>query len=108
MKIIYSNNYKTKSRRYLFKRALSETVFHSCTAQKIEFSMKNLFRKCDQIRRKLRIWSHLLNKYLMENSIFCVAVLQNSSSKNFTRVPEKHLPRSHVLVNLKASVYSLT
>ena len=26
--------------------------------------------KCDQIRRKLRIWSHLLKKSLMENFIF--------------------------------------
>ena len=28
-------------------------------------------RKCDQIRRKLQIWSHLLKKSLMENFIFC-------------------------------------
>ena len=27
--------------------------------------------KCDQIRRKLRIWSHLVEKSLMENFIFC-------------------------------------
>ena len=41
------------------------------TAQKMKFSIKDFFRKCDQIRRKLRIWSHLLNKPLMENFIFC-------------------------------------
>ena len=41
------------------------------TAQKLKFSTKNFFSKCDQIRRKLRIFSHLLNKYLMENFIFC-------------------------------------
>ena len=39
----------------------------SCTAQKINFSIKDFFSKCDQIRRKLRIWSHLLKKYLMKN-----------------------------------------
>ena len=33
--------------------------------------MKYFFRECDQIRRKLRIWSHLLKKSLMENFIFC-------------------------------------
>ena len=38
---------------------------------KIKFSIKDFSSKCDQIRRKLRIWSHLLKKYLMENSIFC-------------------------------------
>ena len=32
------------------------------TAQKIEFSVKVFFSKCDQIRRKLRIWSYLLKK----------------------------------------------
>ena len=31
--------------------------------------MNNFFSKCDQIRRKLRIWSHLLKKPLMENFI---------------------------------------
>ena len=32
--------------------------------------MKDFFSKCNQIRRKLRTWSHLLKKYLMENFIF--------------------------------------
>ena len=41
------------------------------TAQKMKFSIKDLFSKCDQIRRKLRIWSHLLKKSLMENFILC-------------------------------------
>ena len=47
-------------------------VFHSSkTAQKMEFSMKDFFSKCDQIRRILRILSHLLKKIIMENFIFC-------------------------------------
>ena len=40
-------------------------------AQKIKFSIKDFFSKCDQIRRKLRFWSHLLKKSLMQNFIFC-------------------------------------
>ena len=39
------------------------------TAQKMKFSIKDLFSKCDQIHRKLRNWSHLLKKSLMENFI---------------------------------------
>ena len=31
----------------------------------------DFFSKYDQIRKKLRIWSHLLKKSLMENFIFC-------------------------------------
>ena len=42
------------------------------TAQKIMFYIKDFFSKCDQIRRKLRIWSHLLKKSLMEKlHFFC-------------------------------------
>ena len=44
---------------------------HGVTAQKMKFSIKDFFRKCDQIRRKLRIWSHLLKKSFIENFIFC-------------------------------------
>ena len=33
--------------------------------------IKDFFSKCDQIRRSLAIWSHLLKKSLMENFIFC-------------------------------------
>ena len=49
------------------------------TAQKMKFSIKDLFRKCDQIRSFLgsflRIWSHLLKKSLMENFIFCAVLI---------------------------------
>ena len=37
----------------------------------MKFSIKDFLSKCDQIRRKLRIWSHLQKKSLMENFIFC-------------------------------------
>ena len=40
-------------------------------ARKMKFSIKDFFSKCDQICRKLRIWSPLLKKSLMENFIFC-------------------------------------
>ena len=48
------------------------------TAQKMKFTIKDFFSKCDQIRRKLRIWSHLLTRSLMENFIFCAAYEQVS------------------------------
>ena len=37
----------------------------------MKFSIKDFFSKCDQIHWKLRIWSHLLEKSLIENFIFC-------------------------------------
>ena len=40
------------------------------TAQKMKFSIKNFSSNCDQIRRRLRIWSHLLKKSLMEKFSF--------------------------------------
>ena len=46
-------------------------------AKEIKFSIKDFFSKCDQIPRKMRIWSHLLKKSKMGNFIFCaVSVLQ--------------------------------
>ena len=50
-----------------------QLCFHFCsiTAQKMKFSIQNFFSKFDQIRRFLRILSHLLKKSLMENFIFC-------------------------------------
>ena len=46
-------------------------TFQFDTAQKMNFSIKDFFSECDQIRKKLRIWSQLLKKFLMENFIFC-------------------------------------
>ena len=45
------------------------------TAQKMKFFIKDFFSKCDQIHRKLRIWSYLLKKSLMENLIFCAVIV---------------------------------
>ena len=36
----------------------------------MKFSINYFFSKCDQIRKKLRIWLHLPKKSLMENFIF--------------------------------------
>ena len=41
------------------------------TAQKMKFSIKDFFSKCDEIRSFLRIWLHLVKKSLMENFICC-------------------------------------
>ena len=44
-------------------------------AQKMKFSIKDFFSKCEQIQSKLRIWSHLQKKSLMENFIFCAVTI---------------------------------
>ena len=40
----------------------------------MKFSIKDFFSKCDPIRRKVRIWSHLLKKPFMENFSFCTVI----------------------------------
>ena len=40
----------------------------------MKFSFKNFFSKCDQTRKKLQIWPHLLQKSLMENFTFLCSV----------------------------------
>ena len=46
----------------------------------MKFSIKNFFTKCDQIHRKLRIWSHLLKKSLMESFIFCAVWIKKTAA----------------------------
>ena len=55
------------------------------TPQKIKFSIRNFFRKCDQILSFLRIWSHLLKKSLIENFTFCAMSVNKQVTWNFTR-----------------------
>ena len=52
----------------VFSRSYADDVFS--LNKKMRFSIKDFFGKYDQIRRKLRIWSLLLKKLLMENFIF--------------------------------------
>ena len=52
----------------------------------MQFSIKDFFGKCDQIRSFLRIWSHILKKSLMENFLFC-AVLRYKSGKETPDIP---------------------
>ena len=56
----------------LLREAVSNIMvtISALTAQKMRFSIKDFFSKCDQSRRKLRIWSDLLKKSLMEHFIF--------------------------------------
>ena len=44
----------------------------------MKFSIKDFCSKCDQIRSFLGIWSHLLEKSLMENFIFFTVVMGRS------------------------------
>ena len=51
-------------------------------AQKMNFFVKNLFTKFEHIRIKLQIYSHLLNKSLTENFIFCVVNIIGFTAKS--------------------------
>ena len=42
----------------------------------MKFSVNDFFSKCDQIPRKLRIWSHLLKKSSMKNFIFFAVTVE--------------------------------
>ena len=73
-----------KSKHILFWRWMDQGVLwkivvpkydsEDYTAHKMKFSIEDFLSKCDQIRRKLRIWSRLLKKFLMENFIFCAVL----------------------------------
>ena len=72
LKIFGTPKLLTLNNKYLWSILMSLRPSWSDTAQKMKFSTKDFFSKCDQICNFLRIWSHLLEKSLMESSIFCV------------------------------------
>ena len=72
------------------------------TAQKMKFFIKDFFSKCDQIRRKLRIWSHLLKKSLMENFNFCAVFFNCFRSHLLSCICKHQLP----LIFLHYKVFS--
>ena len=62
------------SREVVNKKHLVQLIYlQNCSnnSQKMKLSIKDFLRKGDQIPRRLRILSHLLEKSLMGNSIFC-------------------------------------
>ena len=81
--------------RKLWVVFVQSKYFTDCTAQKMKFSIKDFFSKCDKIRSFLRIWSHLLKKSLSGNFIFCAVLgatiqsLSNKKSSENIRNPEK-------------------
>ena len=64
--------------QYFTSLANNSQISSNNTGRK--FSMKDFFNKCDEIRKFLRIWSHLLKKSLIENFIFCAVHLSQKLS----------------------------
>ena len=75
--LIFAKQYVEALRDNLKSRFVWTTI--TLAAQKMKFSIKDFFIKCDQIRGKLRIWSHLMKKSLMENFIFCAVTVARIS-----------------------------
>ena len=71
---IKSENVKATESLLMKMPAKISSITRYYTTQKIKFSIKDFFSKCDQIRSFLRIWSHLLKKSFMKNFIFCAVL----------------------------------
>ena len=89
----------------------NKNEFH--TAQKMKFFIKVFFSKCDQICRKLRIWSHLLKKSFMENFIICAVefhfispALKTNVNRNFFMAKQSFILRRFHLSRSITSVKS--
>ena len=80
----------------------------------MKFSIKDCFSKCDQILRKLRIWSYLLKKSLIENFIFCAIIFLDKNIINIdtnfrglARIPKREdLDNGRSVLTKKALVFS--
>ena len=58
-------------------------LYITLTVQKMKFSIKDFFSKCDQARSFLRVWSHLLKKSLVETSLFLCSDCSLMSLEHF-------------------------
>ena len=70
----------------------------------MKFPIKDIFSKCDQIRRKLWIWLHLLKQSLMQNFIFCAVIYLGWKFLNFKK--EKKKKRAGVSSSKKKSLHA--
>ena len=62
----HKNSLQIQSKHWKKFKSWHEEIIY-ISAQKMNFSIKSFFNKCDRIQR---IWSHLLKKRLMESFIF--------------------------------------
>ena len=69
--LVWICKYCIKFDNELYHQSLNMIAAKTNTAQKMKFSIKDFFSKCDHIRSTLRIRSHLLKRSSMENFIFC-------------------------------------
>ena len=70
------------------------------TAQKMKFSIEDFFSKCNRIRSKLRIWSHLQEKSLIENFSFVKWCFLGS----FSEIAESFISEKKLLLNRKDGI----
>ena len=64
----------------------------------MKFSINCFFTKCNEIHRKLRTWSHLLKKSLLQNFIFLCRETRNTSVK--TKISDKKMCFDKILKSL--------
>ena len=84
---------KLKSRLSVWKARPRDWVITSLMlSQWATVSTKDYFSKCDQIRMKLQIWSHLQKKSLMENFILCAVTIADLKISVFVLIHIKIIP----------------
>ena len=60
-------------------------------SKKMKFSIKEFFSKCDQIRSKLRIWSHSLKNSFMEYFIFCALCYMEAEPRAILQIHGRNI-----------------
>ena len=64
--------------KFLLLQAIMVWEKITVTTQKMKFSVKDFFSKCDQIRSFLWIWSPLFKKSLLEKFTFCAVLVKGT------------------------------
>ena len=108
---ITNENYSVRRKCYtndlletgLVSEILKQSLRGVLTAQKLKVSIDDFFGKCDQIHRKMGIWSHLLKKSLMENLIFCAVSAKKSIFKYSAKCTGKTSPSGFLFNKVQAA-----
>ena len=89
---------KIKKLSYMLDWILNIPLYRmSHPTKKMKFFIKDFFSECYQIRRNLRIWSHLVKKFLMENFIFCAMSIPGT--RQFTESLNQLIPITNEDIN---------
>lgn len=87
------------------RKSFTKGAIQRITTQNMNFPVEDFFSNCEQIRWKLEIHSHLLNKSSADKLIFCAANIVKCSEKPFCKI---HMKSCNIPITHKIPIIPIT